>query len=363
MCVASRASSGGPHRKGGPGQCHRCQLYGHAAANCNANPRCVKCLVPHWTRDCPLTRDSEEKPSCVNCGQNHTANYRGCPKAPKFVPKHRPNFKRPSTTPSAPPRNLQNFPALAVKKSAPMGAISRAAPSAPSAPFSNPWGKNQQPQPPRAATRGPQGETAQRTPPAFASAGPSSFGDDIQTVMSVLRAVSSSEIAEFASQLRACRNVEEKLLVLVRWTPQTEKYYPSFNANGLSNNILELTNVYVGVRCRHRANPGNFLKPIGLEPALSQATYKLRTDRTHASRGFVKMGPPDGGRPNPTCKITDWKRVSTLEKIDTRPLTAYLTFARQTKSTRHRCSYQPHQDSGRDASGGSGILGSSEVSA
>ncbi|GBP89031.1 hypothetical protein EVAR_61695_1 [Eumeta japonica] len=33
------------------------------------------------------------------------------------------------------------------------------------------------------------------------------------------------------------------------------------------------------------------------------------------------MGPPDGGRPNPTCKITDWKRVSTaLEKIDTPPL-------------------------------------------
>ncbi|GBP03443.1 hypothetical protein EVAR_91013_1 [Eumeta japonica] len=33
------------------------------------------------------------------------------------------------------------------------------------------------------------------------------------------------------------------------------------------------------------------------------------------------MGPPDGGRPNPTRKITDWKRVSTaLEKIDTPPL-------------------------------------------
>ncbi|GBP65362.1 hypothetical protein EVAR_52136_1 [Eumeta japonica] len=30
------------------------------------------------------------------------------------------------------------------------------------------------------------------------------------------------------------------------------------------------------------------------------------------------MGPPDGGSPNPTLKITDWKSVSTaLEKIDT----------------------------------------------
>ncbi|GBP87289.1 hypothetical protein EVAR_86871_1 [Eumeta japonica] len=50
-------------------------LYGHAAANCHADPRCVKCLVPHWTRECPRTRESGEKPSCVNCLQQHTANY------------------------------------------------------------------------------------------------------------------------------------------------------------------------------------------------------------------------------------------------------------------------------------------------
>ncbi|GBP80336.1 hypothetical protein EVAR_61887_1 [Eumeta japonica] len=28
--------------------------------------RCVKCYVPHWTRECPHTRESGEKPSCVN---------------------------------------------------------------------------------------------------------------------------------------------------------------------------------------------------------------------------------------------------------------------------------------------------------
>ncbi|GBP79608.1 hypothetical protein EVAR_98748_1 [Eumeta japonica] len=32
-------------------------------------------------------RESEGKNSCVNCGQEHTANYRGCPKAPEFVTK------------------------------------------------------------------------------------------------------------------------------------------------------------------------------------------------------------------------------------------------------------------------------------
>ncbi|GBP24423.1 Nucleic-acid-binding protein from transposon X-element [Eumeta japonica] len=58
VCGISGIRVEAPHKKGGPGQCHQCQLYGHAAANCNANPRCVKCLVPHWTRDCPLKRDS-----------------------------------------------------------------------------------------------------------------------------------------------------------------------------------------------------------------------------------------------------------------------------------------------------------------
>ncbi|GBP70870.1 hypothetical protein EVAR_53534_1 [Eumeta japonica] len=83
-----------------------------AAANCNANPRCVKYPVPHWTKDCPLTRDSEEKHSCGSCDQHHTANYRGCPKAPKFSP----NTKRPFRAPVASPRNLENFPALVTKK-------------------------------------------------------------------------------------------------------------------------------------------------------------------------------------------------------------------------------------------------------
>ncbi|GBP75758.1 Probable RNA-directed DNA polymerase from transposon BS [Eumeta japonica] len=40
---------------------------------------------------------------------------------------------------------------------------------------------------------------------------------------------------------------------------------------------------------------------------------------------LLKMGPPDGGRPVSTVKITDWKRVSTaFEKIDTPPLNSIL---------------------------------------
>ncbi|GBP55044.1 Nucleic-acid-binding protein from transposon X-element [Eumeta japonica] len=138
MCVASRASEWRP-------------------------PIGKVAQVPHWTRDCPLTRDSEEKPSCVNCGQNHTANYRGCPKAPKFIPKHRPTFKRPSNTPSAPRRDLTNFPALPATKPTLVGTKSRPA-SAPAAPSTNPWTNGQPPQQPRAAAQGPQGKPLDALP-------------------------------------------------------------------------------------------------------------------------------------------------------------------------------------------------------
>ncbi|GBP11391.1 Nucleic-acid-binding protein from transposon X-element [Eumeta japonica] len=212
VCGLSGIRVEAPHEKGGLGQCHRCQLYGHAAANCQADPRCVKCLVPHWTRECPRTRESGEKPSCVNCLQQHTANYRGCPKAPKFISHNRPNPNRPKGRPVAPPRDLNNFPDLAGNKPTPPAAASR--------PASNPWGKPKSTLPSRAAP-GPSGEAIRREPPvspsASATAGTSSFGDDIQTVMSILRAVKSSEISEFARDFRACSNIKEKLMVLVRY--------------------------------------------------------------------------------------------------------------------------------------------------
>ncbi|GBP20662.1 Probable RNA-directed DNA polymerase from transposon BS [Eumeta japonica] len=75
------------YNKGGPGQCYRWQRYGYVAANFHVQPRCVEWLTPHWTNECSLTKEQVENLSWVNCGQNHTANYRGCPKAPKTVYK------------------------------------------------------------------------------------------------------------------------------------------------------------------------------------------------------------------------------------------------------------------------------------
>ncbi|GBP89075.1 hypothetical protein EVAR_64711_1 [Eumeta japonica] len=133
---------------------------------------------------------------------------------------------------------------------------------------------------------------AQRSPvppPVSATAGSSSFGDDIQTVMAVLRAVSSSEIAEFASQ--------PEHAATWRKTPRSvdaanRRILPSsLNANGLSNNILELK-VYVGLRYRHCANTGNVLKPNRPRACTIAGYVQLRTDRTHASRSPSTLPSP-----------------------------------------------------------------------
>ncbi|KAK2578999.1 hypothetical protein KPH14_012661 [Odynerus spinipes] len=57
-------------------QCHRCQEWGHATANCYAEPICLKCAGKHWTRDCTKTKDTPAK--CVNCEGGHPANATIC---------------------------------------------------------------------------------------------------------------------------------------------------------------------------------------------------------------------------------------------------------------------------------------------
>lgn len=58
-------------------QCIKCQNFGHTKKYCHRNPRCVKCTGDHATDICPRKlRDKEVR--CVNCGEDHPANYRGC---------------------------------------------------------------------------------------------------------------------------------------------------------------------------------------------------------------------------------------------------------------------------------------------
>lgn len=77
----------------GPVQCRNCQMFGHGSTQCFRQPRCVKCGNVHKTVDCPLTISREdksiqlpkEKLSCVNCGQQHTANFHQCVKRQEFI--------------------------------------------------------------------------------------------------------------------------------------------------------------------------------------------------------------------------------------------------------------------------------------
>lgn len=57
-------------------QCYRCQRFGHTKNYCALDPRCVKCEGNHLTTLC--TKQSDLPPKCVNCGQDHPANFRGC---------------------------------------------------------------------------------------------------------------------------------------------------------------------------------------------------------------------------------------------------------------------------------------------
>ena len=63
-------------RSSGYTQCYRCQIHGHAARNCFAPPKCVKCAGNHLTSECVKPKDTPA--TCANCAGSHPANYRQC---------------------------------------------------------------------------------------------------------------------------------------------------------------------------------------------------------------------------------------------------------------------------------------------
>ncbi|CAK1587851.1 unnamed protein product [Parnassius mnemosyne] len=213
VCGLSRVRVEPPHRRGFPAQCHRCQLYGHAAANCSAPPRCVKCLEPHNTKECPRPKDAESPPACVLCKQTgHPANYRGCPCAP---------HPRPSRQ-APPPVNDRSFPALYQR-------MPRQGLSQPTQGFSRP--SQGPPRPPQGTIRPPPGFSQPMQPPVFpwgpkkavpprTSSAPQpqqsqpSMADDLKTVYSAIRNINVEEIAVLARKLRAARSPQDRLLAL-----------------------------------------------------------------------------------------------------------------------------------------------------
>lgn len=200
VCGLSYIRAERPHHRG-PGQCHRCQLYGHAALHCSAPPRCVKCLEPHATAECSRTRDSTDPPACVLCKSvGHTANYKGCPRAPRFPARAANQPHQPAPPPAS------AFPPLAPPQGPPnsnpgnaWGPRKAALPTpttAPSAPA--------QPRPAPTA-----GRASAPTPQADGTA-PS----DLQTVYSAIRSINLEEISILAGKLRSARSPQERLLAL-----------------------------------------------------------------------------------------------------------------------------------------------------
>ena len=62
-----------------PKQCHNCLRFGHLKANCRSTTRCPRCAGSHSYDEC-TKKDQQAAVRCANCGESHSAKYRGCTK-------------------------------------------------------------------------------------------------------------------------------------------------------------------------------------------------------------------------------------------------------------------------------------------
>ncbi|GBP61865.1 Probable RNA-directed DNA polymerase from transposon X-element [Eumeta japonica] len=100
--------------------------------------------------------------------------------------------------------------------------------------------------------------------------------------------------------------------------PSTATYFPYNDSNRPSTLDIALT------------------KGVALNLNSFETLHSLLSDHRPV---LLKMGPPDGGRPISTIKITDWKRVSTaFEKIDPPPLNSIPNDIRTTEEIDHAIS-------------------------
>ena len=63
-----------------PWQCFNCQRFGHNAANCRSQQRCLLCGRNHKLSECEGKTRPNFNTKCANCGGAHAANYGGCQK-------------------------------------------------------------------------------------------------------------------------------------------------------------------------------------------------------------------------------------------------------------------------------------------
>jgi hypothetical protein len=98
-------------------QCHNCQQYAHAWANCKQAPCCLWCGGGNLHKECPED-NAASTPACYNCelaeGEKpHPANYRGCSHTKEELQRKRPQkTPKPQGRCSPPPSPLQACPSL-----------------------------------------------------------------------------------------------------------------------------------------------------------------------------------------------------------------------------------------------------------
>lgn len=83
-----------PGRSRRPVQCHNCQEFNHTRNQCHLRAVCVICAGSHKTENCDKDKENREAKKCNNCGECHTANYRGCSVYQHFYERMNPRQNR-----------------------------------------------------------------------------------------------------------------------------------------------------------------------------------------------------------------------------------------------------------------------------
>ncbi|GBP70183.1 RNA-directed DNA polymerase from mobile element jockey [Eumeta japonica] len=160
----------------------------------------------------------EGKPACCNCGSDHTANYGGCPAAPKPKPKSSYNKNSTKVHQTSRPLDVSHFPALnsGNKQTA------RTVPTKPTgsknfhpapAPKENQW-KNPLPWV-NPKTTGTENRVPQKQPTRQTGTAASALGEDIGTIMSILQVVRSAEVADLAAKFRKAKHGVDRLKIIL----------------------------------------------------------------------------------------------------------------------------------------------------
>ncbi|GBP16760.1 hypothetical protein EVAR_13374_1 [Eumeta japonica] len=318
MCGLVGITMKAPYRRGKPRQCHRCQLYGHAAANCHAQPRCVKCKVPHWTKQSKRTKEARGEPPCCNCGRNHTANYGRCLAELKLRSTHiHENSKtnvinnknsQPNVT-----RKITVTTAQGIKTSA-SGDDFHPAPL----PSVKPYNRRKESQQAKEATR--RGSFKPSNSLRSAGIAASALGEDISTIMFILQVVRSAEISELVAKFRKAKHGVDRLRIILHNQGLTNR-----NGREMEALVEDLHfNIVTPLTPTHYPNDVNrrpdilhiaLMKGVALEVSFMEPLQYFNLDHRLV---LMRLSCLIGDCLPSVKTITNWQKVSSvLEEIDT----------------------------------------------